>query len=209
MVLIAIVGGVASYVDNYYTESVGQWVANDLRMRVYDHLERLSFTYYDTHQTGLLLSTMTDDVATVQDFVSSSTLEHPDRRHDHRRDARPDVLAQLGLHAAGRGDHAVPAAVRRPVQEGGQEGDPRSAAAPERRGRGAAGRSRVDAHGAGLRRAGRRSGAARRGQPGDGEGGAQRAAGQVAPLAGRRAWSSRCAPRSSSGAAPDSSSPAR
>jgi ABC-type multidrug transport system fused ATPase/permease subunit len=74
LVLIAGLGGLASYVDNYYTESVGQWVANDLRMRVYDHLECLSFTYYDTHQTGVLLSTITDDVSTVQDFVSSSTL---------------------------------------------------------------------------------------------------------------------------------------
>jgi ABC-type multidrug transport system fused ATPase/permease subunit len=74
LVLIAALGGLASYVDNYYTESVGQWVANDLRMRVYDHLECLSFSYYDTHQTGLLLSTMTDDVSTVQDFVSSSML---------------------------------------------------------------------------------------------------------------------------------------
>ncbi len=74
LVLLAGLGGLASYVDNYYTESVGQWVANDLRMRVYDHLERLSFNYYDTHQTGILLSTMTDDVSTVQNFVSSSTL---------------------------------------------------------------------------------------------------------------------------------------
>jgi subfamily B ATP-binding cassette protein MsbA len=74
LILIAAIGGVASYVDNYYTESVGQWVANDLRMRVYDHLEHLSFNYYDTHQTGLLLSTITDDVSTVQNFVSSSTL---------------------------------------------------------------------------------------------------------------------------------------
>jgi subfamily B ATP-binding cassette protein MsbA len=74
LVVIAVLGGLASYIDNYYTESVGQWVANDLRMRVYDHLECLSFSYYDTHQTGVLLSTMTDDVSTVQDFVSSSTL---------------------------------------------------------------------------------------------------------------------------------------
>jgi ABC-type multidrug transport system fused ATPase/permease subunit len=74
MVLLAALEGIASYIDNYYTESVGQWVANDLRMRVYAHLERLSFTYYDTHQTGLLLSTITEDVSTVQDFVSSSTL---------------------------------------------------------------------------------------------------------------------------------------
>ena len=74
VVLLTVLGGLASYVDNYLTESVGQWVANDLRMRVYDHLECLSFSYYDTHQTGLLLSTITEDVATVQDFVSESTL---------------------------------------------------------------------------------------------------------------------------------------
>jgi ABC-type multidrug transport system fused ATPase/permease subunit len=74
VVLIALVHGVASYVDSYYTESVGQRVANDLRMRVYDHLECLSFSYFDTHQTGDLLSTITDDVATVQDFISTSTL---------------------------------------------------------------------------------------------------------------------------------------
>jgi ABC-type multidrug transport system fused ATPase/permease subunit len=74
IVLLAVLGGLASYVDNYYTESVGQWVANDLRMRVFEHLERLSFRYYDTHQTGLLLSTIIDDVSTVQNFVSSSTL---------------------------------------------------------------------------------------------------------------------------------------
>jgi subfamily B ATP-binding cassette protein MsbA len=73
-VLIAVVGGVASYVDKYYTESVGQWVANDLRLRIYEHLESLSFRYYDTHETGVLLSTMTDDVATVQNFVSSDAL---------------------------------------------------------------------------------------------------------------------------------------
>ena len=74
LVLLAVLGGIASYVDSYYTESVGQWVANDLRMRLFNHAERLSFNYFDTHQTGLLLSTITDDVATVQDFVSSSTL---------------------------------------------------------------------------------------------------------------------------------------
>jgi ABC-type multidrug transport system fused ATPase/permease subunit len=74
LVLLAVLGGIASYIDSYYTESVGQWVANDLRMRLFNHAERLSFNYFDTHQTGLLLSTITDDVATVQDFVSSSTL---------------------------------------------------------------------------------------------------------------------------------------
>ena len=74
VVLIALFGGIAAYIDNYYTESVGQWVANDLRKRVYHHLERLSLSYYDTHQTGNMLSTITADVGTVQAFASSSTL---------------------------------------------------------------------------------------------------------------------------------------
>ena len=74
-ILIALFGAVASYIDNYFTESVGQWVAHDLRMRTYHHLQRLSLGYYDTHQTGTLLSTITTDIETIQDFASSSTLD--------------------------------------------------------------------------------------------------------------------------------------
>jgi ABC-type multidrug transport system fused ATPase/permease subunit len=74
VVLIAVIGAVATYIDNYYTESVGQWVANDLRIRIYDHLQRLSLSYFDKQQTGTLLSTITSDVATIQNFASSNTL---------------------------------------------------------------------------------------------------------------------------------------
>jgi subfamily B ATP-binding cassette protein MsbA len=73
-IVIAIVAAVASYIDNYYTTSVGQWVANDLRIRIYEHLHRLSLGYYDTAKTGALMSTITTDVSTVQSFASSSTL---------------------------------------------------------------------------------------------------------------------------------------
>src|SRR6201995_3751833 len=72
---IAVVGAIASYIDNYYTTSVGQWVANDLRLRIYEHLHRLSLRYYDHARIGTLVSTITSDVATIQDFASSSTLE--------------------------------------------------------------------------------------------------------------------------------------
>jgi len=73
--LIAVIGAIASYVDNYYTESVGQWVAHDLRMRTYHHLQRLSLGYYSTHQTGALVSTITTDIQTIQNFASSSSLD--------------------------------------------------------------------------------------------------------------------------------------
>jgi ABC-type multidrug transport system fused ATPase/permease subunit len=74
LVVIAVIGAVASYVANYCTTSVGQWVANDLRLRTYDHLQQLSLSYYDTHDLGTLLSTLTADVQTIQSFASSSTL---------------------------------------------------------------------------------------------------------------------------------------
>jgi ABC-type multidrug transport system fused ATPase/permease subunit len=72
--VIAVIGAVATYIDNYYTTSVGQWVANDLRIRIYEHLHRLSLRFYDTAKTGTLMSTITSDVATIQGFASSSTL---------------------------------------------------------------------------------------------------------------------------------------
>jgi subfamily B ATP-binding cassette protein MsbA len=72
--LIALIAAIATYVDNYYTTSVGQWVANDLRIRMWEHLHRLSLRFYDNAKTGALMSTITSDVSTVQSFASSSTL---------------------------------------------------------------------------------------------------------------------------------------
>ena len=72
--VIAAIGAGASYLDNYYTESVAQNVAHDLRMRAYHHLQRLSLAYYDKHQVSTSLSTLTTDIETIQDFASSGTL---------------------------------------------------------------------------------------------------------------------------------------
>ncbi len=74
LILIAAVGSIAGYVNNYFTESVAQNVANDLRKKIYHHLQRLSLEYYDTHQTGKLLSTITTDVSTIQDFAASTLM---------------------------------------------------------------------------------------------------------------------------------------
>lgn len=74
VLVIAFVNAVSSYVANYYTESVGQWVAHDLRKKTYHHLERLSLTYFEGHQTGNILSTITNDIGTIQGFASASTL---------------------------------------------------------------------------------------------------------------------------------------
>jgi ABC-type multidrug transport system fused ATPase/permease subunit len=73
-VVIAAIAACASYVDSYFSESVAQRVAHDLRMRTYHHLQRLSLSYYDKHQVSASLSTLTTDIETIQDFASSGTL---------------------------------------------------------------------------------------------------------------------------------------
>jgi subfamily B ATP-binding cassette protein MsbA len=73
-VLIAVVMGAALYVANYFTESVSQSIGDDLRLKVYQQLQRLSLAYYDNTRLGTILSTLTSDVQTIQGFASVSTL---------------------------------------------------------------------------------------------------------------------------------------
>ena len=73
-VVIAVTAGVAMYVASYFTESLGQSIGNDLRVRLYHQLQRLSLAYYDTNRVGTILSTLTSDVQTIQGFASVSTL---------------------------------------------------------------------------------------------------------------------------------------
>src|SRR6185503_8654668 len=74
-VAIAILQAVSSYLNAYFTVSIGQWIAHDLRHSVYAHLQRLLMSYYDKQQVGPLISTITDDINAVQDFASTSLLD--------------------------------------------------------------------------------------------------------------------------------------
>ncbi|HEX6334555.1 MAG TPA: ABC transporter ATP-binding protein, partial [Flavisolibacter sp.] len=73
-VFIAAAGALAGYLNSYFTESVAQFVANDLRQRMYHHLQRLSLAYYDSHQVAKIISTLTTDVNTIQDFASQTLI---------------------------------------------------------------------------------------------------------------------------------------
>jgi ATP-binding cassette subfamily B protein len=74
-VVIALLQAATAYLNAYYTVSIGQWIAHDLRLGVYAHLQRLSMSYYDKQQVGPLISTITDDINAVQDFASTSLLD--------------------------------------------------------------------------------------------------------------------------------------
>jgi subfamily B ATP-binding cassette protein MsbA len=74
-IVIALLQAGTAYLNAYYTVSIGQWIAHDLRHSVYAHLQRLSMSYYDKQQVGPLISTITDDINAVQDFASTALLD--------------------------------------------------------------------------------------------------------------------------------------
>jgi len=74
VMLIAIVGGVGSYVEKYLTTSVSQWIAHDLRLMVYQRIQRLSLAEHGKSQTGDLITRVTKDIDAIQDFIESTLL---------------------------------------------------------------------------------------------------------------------------------------
>jgi ABC-type multidrug transport system fused ATPase/permease subunit len=56
------------YTRSYWLQYLAERVAFDLRNEMYTHLERLSFSFYDTAQTGQLLSRATEDVNNIRRF---------------------------------------------------------------------------------------------------------------------------------------------
>jgi len=71
---IATVGAVSTYVERYLTTSVAQWVSHDLRRTLYNHIQKLSLSFHDKKRTGDLISRITSDIDTIQDFISQVLL---------------------------------------------------------------------------------------------------------------------------------------
>jgi subfamily B ATP-binding cassette protein MsbA len=74
VIAIAIVGAVSSYVEKYFSTTIGKRVGYDLRHALYHHVQRLSLAFYDTRQTGDLLVRLTADIAAVEDFITGAVL---------------------------------------------------------------------------------------------------------------------------------------
>ena len=61
--------------QRYISEWIGGHIGYDLRNRLYDHIQHLSFSYHDHAQTGQLISRCIEDVRSVQQFIGSSIVE--------------------------------------------------------------------------------------------------------------------------------------
>jgi ATP-binding cassette subfamily B protein len=74
LVVFAIGRGAAQFGQQYLGETVGQSVAYDIRNKIYDNLQRLSYAYHDKVQTGQIMSRATQDVENIRMFVNMGAL---------------------------------------------------------------------------------------------------------------------------------------
>ena len=65
----AIVYGVATYAQTYLVGWVGQRALQDLRLKLFAHLQSLSISFYSRNRAGVLISRMTNDVEALDQLV--------------------------------------------------------------------------------------------------------------------------------------------
>ena len=69
-----VVDFVVEYGGTLLTSYIGQRVMYDLRMQIFDHLQRLSIGYFDRNPVGRLMTRVTSDVETLNELFSSGVV---------------------------------------------------------------------------------------------------------------------------------------
>jgi ATP-binding cassette, subfamily B, bacterial len=72
LIAIPIVNGVLNVAQAYLTEVVGNRVLQELRDRLFEHLERLSLAFYTATRSGEVQSRLANDVGGVQTTITST-----------------------------------------------------------------------------------------------------------------------------------------
>lgn len=75
LVGVALLRGVSTFIQGYWSEKTAQGIAYELRNTIFEKLQNLSFSYHDQSQTGMLMTRMTSDVELVKTFASTGALQ--------------------------------------------------------------------------------------------------------------------------------------
>lgn len=71
----AVVAAVLGYLQRYGMSWAGQKIIYDIRNKLYEHLQQLSFSFYDQAQTGQLMSRVTADVEQTRNFLAHQMVQ--------------------------------------------------------------------------------------------------------------------------------------
>jgi ABC-type multidrug transport system fused ATPase/permease subunit len=69
-VAAAVINWGATYAQTYLINWVGQRALQDLRLQLFEHLQRLSIGFYSRRKTGVLISRITNDVQALDQLVT-------------------------------------------------------------------------------------------------------------------------------------------
>jgi ATP-binding cassette subfamily B protein len=65
---------VLSYAQTWLTSLLGQRVMRDIRMQIFDHLQRLSVAFFDRNPAGRLITRVTSDVETLNELFTAGVV---------------------------------------------------------------------------------------------------------------------------------------
>jgi ATP-binding cassette subfamily B protein len=71
LLLVIVVGSLARSGQQYLTVLTGQRIGMDLRQDVFGHVQRMGLAFFDRHPVGTLVTRVTSDVETVEEFFSA------------------------------------------------------------------------------------------------------------------------------------------
>jgi ABC-type multidrug transport system fused ATPase/permease subunit len=69
-VVAAILNWVATYLQTYLINWVGQRALQDLRVELFEHLQKLSIGFYSRNRAGVLISRLTNDIQALDQLVT-------------------------------------------------------------------------------------------------------------------------------------------
>jgi len=70
----ALINWIATYAQTYLVNWVGQRALQDLRSRIFAHLQRLSIGFYERNKAGVLISRLTNDVQALDQLVTDGVV---------------------------------------------------------------------------------------------------------------------------------------
>ena len=74
LVLVYALGGLTEFGDQFLRHTIGERFLYDLRVRLYDHLQRLSLSFFERTSTGELMSRVSNDVNALEQFITHGTI---------------------------------------------------------------------------------------------------------------------------------------
>jgi ATP-binding cassette subfamily B protein len=75
LAVLATFGGLALFqsTSDYAWDTLAQMVRHDLRVRLYEHLQRLELAFFEERQTGDVMAVLSNDVDNLENFFSDAT----------------------------------------------------------------------------------------------------------------------------------------